>query len=54
VRSYHFFVLQGLRAWRNQHPADVRSFHAIGDGTFVVDGEVINLRHKMTKWQHCI
>ena len=54
VNDYNFFVLQGVRAWRNPYPSDMRSFHAVGDGTFIIDGEVINLRHKMTKWQDCI
>ena len=54
AHSYNFFVLQGVRAWRNPSPADTRSFHAVGDGTFILDGELIDLRHKMTKWQHCI
>ena len=54
VNDYNFFVLQGIRAWRDPSPADARSFHAVGDGGFIIDGEVINLRHKMTKWQDCI
>jgi flavin reductase (DIM6/NTAB) family NADH-FMN oxidoreductase RutF len=52
--EYNFFVLQGLRAWSNPWPADTRSLHAVGDGTFIIDGETVNLRHKMTKWQDCI
>jgi flavin reductase (DIM6/NTAB) family NADH-FMN oxidoreductase RutF len=52
--DYHFFVLQGVRAWKNPSLPDIRTFHAIGDGTFVIDGEIVNLRRKMTKWQHCI
>jgi len=54
VNGYNFFVLQGVRAWHNPSPADARSFHAVGDGTFILDGEIIDLRHKMTKWQDCI
>jgi Conserved protein/domain typically associated with flavoprotein oxygenases, DIM6/NTAB family len=54
AHDYHFFVLQGVKAWRNPSPANTRSFHAVGDGTFILDGKVVNLRHKMTKWQHCI
>ena len=54
VSEHNFFVLQGLRAWRNPSPPDARSFHAVGDGTFIIDGEVIDLRRNMTKWQHCI
>ena len=53
-KDYSFFVLQGLKAWQNPSPSDRRSFHAVGDGTFVIDGEMVNLRRKMTKWQHCI
>ncbi|MDR2076104.1 MAG: flavin reductase family protein [Desulfovibrio sp.] len=52
--EYNFFVLQGVRAWRNPSPPDGRSFHAVGDGTFILDGEVVDLRRKMTKWQDCI
>ncbi|MDR0826666.1 MAG: flavin reductase family protein [Desulfovibrio sp.] len=54
VKDYNFFVLQGVAAWHDPAPVDVRSFHAVGDGTFIIDGEKINLRHKMTKWQNCI
>jgi flavin reductase (DIM6/NTAB) family NADH-FMN oxidoreductase RutF len=54
VEDYNFFVLQGVRAWRNPAPDDTRSFHAVGDGTFIIDGETVNLRDKMTKWQDCI
>jgi flavin reductase (DIM6/NTAB) family NADH-FMN oxidoreductase RutF len=54
VSRYNFFVLQGIRAWRDPSPMEPRSFHAVGDGTFLVDGEIVNLRHKMTKWQDCI
>ncbi|MDR1534318.1 MAG: flavin reductase family protein [Planctomycetota bacterium] len=54
ARSHNFFVLRGLQAWRHPSPADPRSFHAVGDGTFIVDGEILDLRHRMTKWRDCI
>ena len=54
VDDFNFFILQGVTAWKRPSPVDTRSCHAVGDGTFVVDGENIDLRHKMTKWQHCI
>ncbi|MDR3176985.1 MAG: flavin reductase family protein [Desulfovibrio sp.] len=54
VRDYHFFVLRGIRAWSDPAPEDSRSFHAVGDGTFIIDGETVNLRRRMTKWQGCI
>ncbi len=52
--EFNFFVLRGVRAWKNPSPKDGRTFHAVGDGTFIIDGEVVNLRHRMTKWQDCI
>ena len=54
AHTHHFFILEGVRAWRHPSPAETRSFHAVGDGSFIIDGEIVNLRRKMTKWQHCI
>ncbi|MDR3090206.1 MAG: flavin reductase family protein [Desulfobulbaceae bacterium] len=54
VDEYNFFVLRGVAAWRHAAPADTRSFHAVGDGAFIIDGEIINLRQRMSKWQDCI
>ena len=48
------FILEGVKAWSNPNRAEKRTFHAKGDGTFIIDGETINLRHKMTKWEGCI
>lgn len=41
------FILEGLRAWIDGERKENRTFHANGDGTFVVDGSVINLRGLM-------
>lgn len=41
------FILQGIRAWIDNDRAERRTFHANGDGTFVIDGNVINLRNLM-------
>jgi flavin reductase (DIM6/NTAB) family NADH-FMN oxidoreductase RutF len=54
VASRHFFVLEGIAAWKHPAPDDPRTFHAIGNGTFVLDGETIDLRDRMVKWQDCI
>jgi flavin reductase (DIM6/NTAB) family NADH-FMN oxidoreductase RutF len=51
---HEMFVLQGVAAWRNTERQEQRAFHARGDGYFIIDGETINLRDKMVKWQHCI
>ena len=54
VASRNLFILEGVKAWHNPEIAAQPAFHANGDGTFVIDGETVNLRHKMTKWQDCI
>ena len=38
-------LLQGVKAWIDMDRKERRTFHANGDGTFVVDGTTINLRH---------
>jgi len=40
-------LLQGVKAWIDMEHKERRTFHANGDGTFVVDGATINLRHLM-------
>lgn len=41
------FLLQGVKAWIDNEHKERRTFHANGDGTFVVDGETIDLHHLM-------
>ena len=41
------FLLQGVKAWIDKEHKERRTFHANGDGTFVVDGETIDLHHLM-------
>lgn len=41
------FILQGIRAWIDNDRKERRTFHANGDGTFVVDGDTINFRSLM-------
>lgn len=47
VEHYGIFVLQGVHAWVDQERKERRTFHANGDGTFVSDGECLNLRNLM-------
>lgn len=54
VDNYNQFVLEGVKAWIDPHRKERRTFHANGDGTFVVDGRKVDLRKKMTKWQSII
>ncbi len=51
VSRYSLFVLEGVRTWHDPARKERRTIHAVGDGTFVVDGRTLNLKKKMTKWK---
>jgi flavin reductase (DIM6/NTAB) family NADH-FMN oxidoreductase RutF len=53
-KKYGFLVLKVVRAWTNPARKERRTFHANGDGTFVVDGRTLNLKKKMTKFPQFI
>ena len=50
IKKYDLFILEAVKAWINDKKKEKRTFHANGDGTFVVDGKTINLKDMMTKW----
>ena len=54
VDKQNLFILGGVQAWINPDRKERRTFHANGDGTFVIDGRTLDLRNKMTKWQSII
>jgi flavin reductase (DIM6/NTAB) family NADH-FMN oxidoreductase RutF len=47
IKKHNIFVLDGLAAWVDNKRAEKRCFHAVGDGRFIVDGEIINHRRIM-------
>ena len=54
VSKYSMWVLRPVKAWLNpsRRPGEGgKMFHHRGDGTFVVDGEVLDLKDRMVKWQ---
>ena len=51
VKKHHLWVLQAVRAWVSPGAAEGRMFLHRGDGSFVVDGEVLDLRERMVKWR---
>jgi flavin reductase (DIM6/NTAB) family NADH-FMN oxidoreductase RutF len=51
VNKYNLFIVEVVKAWTDPQHKERRTFHANGDGTFVVDGQIINLKKKMVKWQ---
>ncbi|KAI1080423.1 hypothetical protein F5B20DRAFT_540575 [Whalleya microplaca] len=54
VGKYSLWVLKAVKAWINprKRPGEGgKMFHHRGDGTFVVDGEVLDLKDRMVKWR---
>ncbi|KAL1979156.1 hypothetical protein VTN96DRAFT_6668 [Rasamsonia emersonii] len=52
--KYGMWVLRVVKAWTHpdQDPRENgKMFHHRGDGTFVVDGEMLNLQERMIKWK---
>jgi flavin reductase (DIM6/NTAB) family NADH-FMN oxidoreductase RutF len=47
VARHNIVVLKGLAAWRNPSRKEKRTLHAVGDGTFVVDGRRLDRRRMM-------
>ena len=47
VRKHHIVVLEGLAAWIDTARKEQRTIHAVGDGTFVVDGRRLDRRKQM-------
>ena len=47
VKKHDLFVLEGVRAWIDPDGLKRRTFHAVGDGTFVADGRRFSHRALM-------
>jgi flavin reductase (DIM6/NTAB) family NADH-FMN oxidoreductase RutF len=47
IERHNIFVVKGVNAWRDSGKKEKRLIHAIGDGTFVGDGEKLNYRRLM-------
>lgn len=51
VSKYNMWILEPVKAWVTPQSKNHKTFHHRGDGTFTVDGKVINLQDRMTKWK---
>ncbi|TFK50240.1 hypothetical protein OE88DRAFT_1661897 [Heliocybe sulcata] len=51
VSKYNMWVLKVVRGWLDVEKRDWKAFHHRGDGTFVCDGDIVNLQERMTKWK---
>ncbi len=48
IEAHSIIVLSAVKAWIDDGRKEQRTFHAVGDGTFIVDGEhITNLRSRM-------
>jgi flavin reductase (DIM6/NTAB) family NADH-FMN oxidoreductase RutF len=47
IKKHNIFVVKGVNAWVDSRRKEKRLIHAIGDGTFVADGEKLNYRRIM-------
>jgi flavin reductase (DIM6/NTAB) family NADH-FMN oxidoreductase RutF len=51
VNRYSLFILKAVSAWVNPDRKEQRTLHHQGNGTFKVDGRIIDLRKRMMKWR---
>ncbi len=54
VDKYNLFILKAMKVWIDGRREEKRLLHHKGDGTFSVDGPVIDLKDKMVKWPDLI
>lgn len=47
VEKHGLVILSGERAWINETAVEQRTFHAVGNGTFLVDGEKMEYQAMM-------
>ena len=47
VENHGIIILKCVRAWENTSLAEQRTFHAVGDGTFITDGKRFDMREEM-------
>ena len=48
VNKYNLFILEVLKGWRDPTQKNPKTIHHHGYGTFVVDGQTIKLKSKMS------
>ena len=47
IKKHDLFIVDGLAAWIDEKRKEKRFIHAIGDGRFVADGELVSHRRIM-------
>ncbi|GGY30566.1 flavin reductase family protein [Pseudoduganella albidiflava] len=52
VERYNLFILEVTRIRIDTARAERRLIHHAGDGTFIADGETVDMRQHMTRWRY--
>ncbi len=52
VDRYNLFILKAERLWVDADRRERRTLHHRGDGSFIIDGDVVDLSGRMNKWRH--
>lgn len=47
IKKHNILVLEGLAAYTDSRREEKRTVHAVGDGSFVVDGQMVDRRRMM-------
>lgn len=50
--EYNLFILKVERLWLDADRKERRTIHHRGDGSFIIDGDVLDLSDHMSKWRH--
>ena len=51
VEDHSLFILEGVKAWIDPVRKERRTIHSNGDGTFSVDGSLLDLKQRMIKYK---
>ena len=51
VDKYGLFILEPVAIWIDRERRERRTLHHNGDGTFTVDGRVLDLKERMVLWK---
>jgi flavin reductase (DIM6/NTAB) family NADH-FMN oxidoreductase RutF len=54
VNRYNLFILKAVKVWLNDKRKEQRTMHHQGDGSFKIDGKLIDLRERMVKWRELV
>ncbi len=52
VDEHNLFILKAERLWFDADRKERRTIHHRGDGSFIIDGGILDLSDRMSKWRH--